>query len=109
MTGHAPEYGSMATPVPSATPMARPSVQVPATQAASDSLTPLGPAALAARQLNEADNQMERWSCALHQLRCPNDEAVVRLPTRIHAALYRFASHLSQDLPASEFAKRVVP
>ena len=68
----------MATPVPSATPMARPSVQMPAAQAASDSITPLGPAALAARQLNEAEDQMERWSRALQQLRCPNDETVVR-------------------------------
>ena len=69
----------MATPVPSATPMARPSVQLPSLHAASDSITPLGPAALAARQLNEADDQMERWSRALQQLRCLNDETVVRL------------------------------
>ncbi len=80
-TGHAPEYGTMATPVPSATPMARPSVQVPSVQAASESITPLGPAALAARQLNEAEDQMERWSRALQQLRCPNDETVVSLLT----------------------------
>ena len=79
VTGHAPEYGTMATPVPSATPMARPSVQVPSVQAASESITPLGPAALAARQLNEAEDQMERWSRALQQLRCPNDETVVSL------------------------------
>ena len=84
MTGHAPEYGTMATPVPSATPMARPSVQVPSLQAASDSITPLGPAALAARQLNEAEDQMERWSRALQQLRCPVDETVVCLLAQIH-------------------------
>ena len=67
----------MATPVPSATPMARPSVRLPSLQAASDSITPLGPAALAARQVNEAEDQIERWSRALHQLRCRNDETVV--------------------------------
>lgn len=77
MTSQAPEYNTMATPVPSATPMARPSLQLPSAQAASDSITPLGPAALAARQLSEAEDQMERWSRALQQLRCPNDETVV--------------------------------
>jgi len=56
-------------------------VQVHSSHAAPDSITPLGPAALAARQLNEAEDQMERWSRALQQLRCPNDEAVVRITT----------------------------
>lgn len=85
MTGHAPDYGTMATPVPSATPMARPSVQVPSLQASSsESITPLGPAALAARQLNEAEDQMERWSRALQQLRCPNDDTVVCSLAHVH-------------------------
>ena len=95
MTGHAPEYRTMATPVPSATPMARPSVQLPSSHAASDSITPLGPAALAARQLNKADDQMERWSRALQQLRCPNDETVVRLALLSLTRLFCCTQHRS--------------
>ena len=66
--------------MPAATPMARPSLQMPSLHASSDSITPLGPAALAARQLNEAEDQIERWSRALHQLRNRTDETVVRAP-----------------------------
>ena len=69
--------------MPAATPMARPSLQMPSLHASSDSITPLGPAALAARQLNEAEDQIERWSRALQQLRNRSDETVVRAPQRL--------------------------
>ena len=74
------DHGTAATPMPSATPVARPSLQLPSLHASSDSITPLGPAALAARQLNKAEDQMERWSRALQQLRNRTDETVVRAP-----------------------------
>ena len=66
--------------MPAATPVARPSLHLPSLHASSDSITPLGPAALAARQLNEAEDQIERWSRALQQLRNRTDETVVRAP-----------------------------
>lgn len=67
---------SIATPVPNPTPApSMPSRQRLST-AALDGLTPLRPAHAAARELNNAETQLETWGYAIAMLREEDEEKV---------------------------------
>jgi hypothetical protein len=80
----------MATPVPAATPAPasalaahRPMpLQVPGAQqqpgCMMDAVTPLGPAARAAREQNDAEARVERWDAAARLLAEDSNETLVR-------------------------------